>query len=120
MIQPPHSTISLAANSRWLVITRPLPPGSPLPLSAEQRMEALATSEATSGIDIDGTRPRTRRKRKPSITTLVKRAEKAGKAVTSITTTADGTTLTFGDGESTADNEVENWFSKQRRHADQR
>jgi hypothetical protein len=103
MTRPPHSTISLEANSRWLVITRPLPPGSPLPLSAEQRMEALATSEATFGIDIDGARPRTRRKRKPSIATLVKRAEKTGKTVNSITT-PDGTTINFGAPESSEAN----------------
>jgi hypothetical protein len=95
MTRPPHSTISVAANSRWLVITRPLPPGSPLPPSAEQRMQALATSEATIGVDIEGTRPRTRRKRKPSIATLVKCAEKTGKTVNSITT-PDGTTINFG------------------------
>jgi hypothetical protein len=36
------------------------------------------------------------KRRKPSIATLVKRAEKTGKAVTSITT-RDGTTINFGD-----------------------
>jgi hypothetical protein len=36
------------------------------------------------------------RSRKPSIATLVKRAEKTGKTVTSITT-RDGTTINFGD-----------------------
>jgi hypothetical protein len=41
-------------------------------------------------------RRRERQPRKPGIATLVKRAEKAGKHVTSITT-ADGTTLTFGE-----------------------
>jgi hypothetical protein len=43
--------------------------------------------------------PPARKARKPSIATLIKRAEKAGKAVTSITT-PDGTTISFG-GEST-------------------
>jgi hypothetical protein len=60
-----------------------------------------------------------KRTRKPGIGTLVKSAEKTGKTVTSITT-PDGTTIHFDEGESAADNEVENWFSKQRRHADQR
>jgi hypothetical protein len=38
------------------------------------------------------------RSRTPSIATLVKRAEKTGKTVTSITT-RDGTTINFGDPE---------------------
>lgn len=36
-----------------------------------------------------------RRERKPSVATLIKRAEKAGKTVTAITT--DGVTLQFGE-----------------------
>jgi len=40
--------------------------------------------------------PRQRRERKPSVATLIKRAEKAGKTVTAITT-AEGVTLTFGN-----------------------
>jgi hypothetical protein len=39
---------------------------------------------------------RKRRERKPSVATLIKRAEKAGKTVTAITTT-EGVTLTFGN-----------------------
>jgi hypothetical protein len=39
---------------------------------------------------------RKRRERKPSVATLIKRAEKAGKTVTAITT-PDGVTLTFGE-----------------------
>jgi len=39
---------------------------------------------------------RKRRERKPSVATLIKRAEKAGKTVTAITT-AEGVTLTFGN-----------------------
>jgi putative intracellular protease/amidase len=39
---------------------------------------------------------RKRRERKPSVATLIKRAEKAGKTVTAITT-AGGVTLTFGN-----------------------
>jgi hypothetical protein len=41
-----------------------------------------------------------RRPRKPSIRTLIKQAEKAGKPVSSVTT-RDGTTLHFGESEST-------------------
>jgi hypothetical protein len=37
-------------------------------------------------------------RRKPSITTMIKRAEKSGRRVTSVTT-PDGTTLAFGEGE---------------------
>ena len=37
-----------------------------------------------------------KRERKPSVATLIKRAEKAGKTVTAITT-AEGVTLTFGE-----------------------
>jgi hypothetical protein len=44
-----------------------------------------------------------RRTRKPSITTLIKRAEKTGKAVTSITT-PDGTTIHFGEPEASEAN----------------
>jgi hypothetical protein len=39
-----------------------------------------------------------RRRRTPSVATLVKRAEKTGKPVTSVTT-PDGTTLRFGEAE---------------------
>jgi hypothetical protein len=38
---------------------------------------------------------RKRRERKPSISAMIRRAEKAGKTVTAVTT-ADGVTLTFG------------------------
>ena len=44
-----------------------------------------------------------RRVRKPSIATLIKRAEKAGKTVTSVTT-PDGTVLHFGEPEPTEAN----------------
>jgi hypothetical protein len=43
--------------------------------------------------------PARKRQRKPSIASLIKRAEKTGKTVTSVTTTADGTTINFGEGE---------------------
>lgn len=55
----------------------------------------LAGMPAVARVDILGARPRAKRPRKPSIATLVKRAEKTGKTVTSITT-ADGTTINFG------------------------
>jgi hypothetical protein len=47
--------------------------------------------------------PHRRRQRKPSIATLVKRAEKTGKAVTSITT-PDGTTINFSQEPGEANN----------------
>jgi hypothetical protein len=62
------------------------------PLTGEQRKRTVAMLRIHLGM------VRSRRRRKPSIATLVKRAEKTGKTVTSITT-ADGTTLTFGEGE---------------------
>jgi hypothetical protein len=45
---------------------------------------------------------RKRRERKPSVATLIRRAEKAGKTVTAITT--DGVTYTFGGADKPADN----------------
>jgi hypothetical protein len=62
----------------------------------------LAEMPAAARADILDARPM-RRKRKPSIATLVKRAEKTGKTVTSITT-PDGTTIHFGDAEPSAAN----------------
>src|SRR5262245_45979358 len=43
----------------------------------------------------DVAKPTSRRKRKPSVRSLVKQAERSGKQVSSVTT-ADGTTLHFG------------------------
>jgi hypothetical protein len=63
--------------------------------------------------------PLKRASKRTSIARLVRQAEASGHPVGSITT-RDGITVTFGEGESAADNEVENWFRKQRRHADQR
>lgn len=40
--------------------------------------------------------PRRHRQRKPSVATMIKQAEKSGKAVSSITT-PDGTTIHFGE-----------------------
>jgi hypothetical protein len=51
---------------------------------------------------------RERRPRKPSIATLVKRAEETGKTVTSITT-PDGTTIHF---ESKSENALDQWIAK--------
>jgi hypothetical protein len=45
---------------------------------------------------VGGEKKKPRCPRKPSIATLIKRAEKAGKTVTSITT-PDGVTVTFGE-----------------------
>jgi|SRR5215467_14494841 len=60
---------------------------------------------------------RSRKPPKPSIRTLVKRAEAAtGKTVTAITTLADGATkLDLGTGEQQQGNEVDEWIAK---HAD--
>jgi hypothetical protein len=54
-----------------------------------------------------------KRSRKPSIATLVKRAEKTGKTVTSVTT-ADGTTINFGDT-SESENALDQWIAKHAR-----
>jgi hypothetical protein len=62
---------------------------------------------------------RKRRTRKPSIRTIIKAAEKAGKTVTAVTT-PEGVTLTFGEpmkddkAIQTADNELEQWRRKKR------
>jgi hypothetical protein len=56
--------------------------------AARRQYEALAAKPE---------RQRQRRERKPSVATLIKRAEKAGKTVTAITT--DGVTLQFGEAQ---------------------
>jgi hypothetical protein len=60
---------------------------------------------------------RQRKPRKPSISRTIVEAEKAtGKAVTAVTM-PDGTKLDFGKApNAAADDEVENWLSKQKRH----
>jgi hypothetical protein len=56
-----------------------------------------------------------RRKRTPSVATLIKQAEKSGRTVSSITT-ADGTTLRFGEPEQNHQtSELDAWMAK--RHA---
>jgi hypothetical protein len=52
----------------------------------------VETLKARLGLDA----VRKRRERRPSVATLIKRAEKAGKVVSAITT-AEGVTLTFGN-----------------------
>ena len=52
-------------------------------------------------VDLCSDSNRLRKPRKPGIATLIKRAEKTGKAVTSITT-SDGTTIHFSEGETEA------------------
>jgi hypothetical protein len=54
-----------------------------------------------------------RRARKPSVATLIKRAEKAGKTVTAITT-PDGITLTFGEAADKSVNEADNELARWR------
>jgi hypothetical protein len=54
--------------------------------------------------------------RRPSIKTMIEQAGKAGKPLASITM-PDGTKLDFGKPESAAaDDDVESWLSKQKRH----
>jgi hypothetical protein len=53
------------------------------------------------------------RRRKPSLSKLIARAEKSGRPVSSITTTPDGYILTFGAPPKKADsNELDNWIEK--------
>jgi hypothetical protein len=57
-----------------------------------------------------------RKARRASIRKLIADAEKAGKPVTSVTL-PDGTKLDFSKAtDATADDEVENWFRKQKGH----
>ena len=61
--------------------------------------------------------PVRRHQPKPNISTIIKRAEKAGKEVSSVT--VDGITLTFGKPEPTNNNttdDVEAWINKHARH----
>jgi hypothetical protein len=69
---------------------------------------------------VDGLRPTAKRQRRKRarLESALREAEKAGRVVTSATVEGDKISLTFGEGESVPDNEVENWFSKQRRYAD--
>jgi hypothetical protein len=64
------------------------------PLPLVERVRVVTLAEKFFGLDA---KPASGR-RKPGITTLIKRAEKSGRRVTSVTT-PDGTTLTFGDSE---------------------
>jgi hypothetical protein len=78
-------------------VARPVTPA----LSGEYVTEAILARFARPRppvpvIHIEGPPPKPRGKRKPSIATLIARAEKAGKAVTSVTT-PDGTVLHFGE-----------------------
>jgi hypothetical protein len=63
-----------------------------LMIAAEALREEIRP--ASTAVAVHRTTPK--RRRKPSIATLVKRAEKTGRAVTSITT-PDGTTIHFGE-----------------------
>ena len=66
-------------------------------------------------VAIAGPAEATRKPRRPSIRKLIENAEKAGKPVTSVTL-PDGTKLDFSKADATADDEVENWLSKQKGH----
>jgi hypothetical protein len=78
------------AASCWSAVTADYKPPAPLRL--------LPTAKPA----------RKRRERKPSVATLIKRAEKAGKTVTAITT-AEGVTLTFGEAKTEQTNEPDPW-----------
>ena len=70
---------------------------------------------------IASSEPRPARRRRVRIDALIKQAEKAGKVVTSITTTPDGVTLCFDLKDSviqTADDELAQWRKrKQNAHS---
>jgi hypothetical protein len=68
---------------------------------------------------LDATPAKPRRQRQPSITTLIKRFGKTGKAVTSITL-PDGTKLTFGEPEKSQDNPLDQWLAKKHARAPER
>jgi hypothetical protein len=80
------------------------------PLARDDRRRTLAAART-----LLGTGPA--QPRKPRMRTLVKQAEAAtGKPVTAITL-PDGTKLDFTEAtDATADDEVENWFRKQKEH----
>jgi hypothetical protein len=66
------------------------------PHKIRERLAAHKVARAPDDLRDEAAAAPNRRTRKPSIATLVKRAEKAGKPVTSITT-PDGTTIHFGE-----------------------
>jgi hypothetical protein len=68
------------------------------PHKIRERLAAHKVARAPDDLRDEAAAAPTRRTRKPSIASLVKRAEKAGKRVTSIVT-ADGVTITFGERE---------------------
>jgi hypothetical protein len=107
---PPHSTNRAptlsghemsVANALLRVFT---------PLTVEQRARVIAMLSIRFGM------VRSRRRRKPSITTLVKRAEKTGKSVISITT-PDGTTINFGES-TKSENALDQWIAKHARSSE--
>lgn len=74
-------------------------PVPPLDLSWLDDWRAAQPENVDFGVpDVDVPEPAPKRRRKPSIRTMILQAEKAGKSVASITT-PDGTTLTFGTAE---------------------
>jgi hypothetical protein len=104
-----------AAASGW---------GMPSPSAARQEAEALRRwraehPEPERKVEIEDTEEKPeRRERRPSVAALIKRAEKSGKAVASITL-PDGTTLRFGErdaNDSVAD-ELNEWRRRRARHS---
>jgi hypothetical protein len=90
----------------------------PEPMPRAQRLRQIQRQRRPRAAPLDPppdhAPPQRRRQRKPSIATLLKQAEKAGRPVTSVTT-PDGTTLTFGEG--VADSPLDEWLKK--KHARQ-
>jgi hypothetical protein len=59
--------------------------------------DGLQTAAQAAGTNAVRTEVTPKRRRKPSIATMVKRAEKAGKTVTSVSVEGDKVILTFGE-----------------------
>jgi len=84
-----------------------------------QQEHARRVAEVKAVPRLDATPAKPRRQRQPSITTLIKRFGKTGKAVTSITL-PDGTKLTFGEPEKSQDNPLDQWLAKKHARAPER
>jgi hypothetical protein len=102
MTRSPNITAPLTSKDAMSLVARAL-----APLTSEQRkrvgtMLRFAVVPSGNITSMLVTEP-PRRRRKPNIATLVKRAEKSGKVVTSITT-PDGTTIHFGEPEASEAN----------------
>jgi len=80
---------------------------------SEAAISALAADLATELRQFPPRTPKPRQPRAPRAATLIEQAKKAGGSIT----LPDGTRLDFGKPpDATADDEVENWFRKQKGH----